>query len=84
VVYGHIHRSFVRRTLHQTVANSGSVSLSFDGDTRAAYLVMDESGISVRRVAYDIAHEVDLLRGCGLPHWNWIARTLHSGSVEMP
>jgi predicted phosphodiesterase len=84
VVYGHIHRSFVRRTLHRTVTNSGSVSLSFDGDTRAAYLVMDESGISVRRVAYDIAHEVDLLRGCGLPHWDWIARTLHSGSVEMP
>lgn len=83
-VYGHIHRSFVRRTLHMTVANSGSVSLSFDGDPRAAYLVVDESGISVRRVAYDVARELDLLRRSGLPHWDWIARTIQSGSVEMP
>jgi predicted phosphodiesterase len=83
-VYGHIHRSFVRRTLHMTVANSGGVSLSYDGDPRAAYLVIDESGISVRRVAYDIARELDLLRRCGLPHWDWIARTIQSGSVEMP
>jgi predicted phosphodiesterase len=84
VVYGHIHRSFVRRTLHRTVANSGSVSLSFDGDTRAAYLVVDESEISVRRVAYNVARELDLLRHFGLPHWEWIARTLQSGAVEMP
>lgn len=83
-VYGHIHRSFVRRTLHMTVANSGSVSLSCDGDPRAAYLVVDESGISVRRVAYDLARELDLLRQSGLPHWDWIARTIQSGSVEMP
>jgi predicted phosphodiesterase len=83
-VYGHIHRSFVRRTLHMTVANSGSVNLSYDGDPRAAYLVVDESRISVRRVAYDIAREVDLLRHCGLPHWDWIARTIQSGQVEMP
>jgi predicted phosphodiesterase len=83
-VYGHIHRSFVRRTLHMTVANSGSVSLSYDGDPRAVYLVVDESGISVRRVAYDIARELDLLRHCGLPHWDWIARMLQSGSAEMP
>jgi predicted phosphodiesterase len=83
-VYGHIHRSFVRRTLQMTVANSGSVSLSYDGDPRAAYLVMDEWGISVRRVAYDVARELDLLRLCGLPHADWIARTIQSGSAQMP
>jgi len=83
-VYGHIHRSFVRRTLHRTVANSGSVSLSYDGDPRAAYLIVDQSGISIRRVAYDVAHELELLRHCGLPHADWIARTIQSGSVQMP
>ena len=83
-VYGHIHRSFVRRTVHMTVANSGSVSLSYDGDPRAAYLVVDESGISVRRVVYDLARELDLLRQSGLPHADWIARTIQSGSIQMP
>jgi predicted phosphodiesterase len=83
-VYGHIHRSFVRRTMHRTVANSGSVSLSFDGDSRAAYLLMDDSAVSVRRVAYDVAHELDVLRRCGLPHWDWIARTIQGGAAQMP
>ena len=36
VVYGHIHVSFVRRLPSLTIANSGSVSMSYDGDPRAA------------------------------------------------
>jgi putative phosphoesterase len=84
VVYGHIHRPFVRRTRQMTVANSGSVSLSYDGDSRAAYLVADEWGVSVRRVAYDVDRELDLLRTCSLPHGDWIARTIQSASPQMP
>jgi diadenosine tetraphosphatase ApaH/serine/threonine PP2A family protein phosphatase len=84
VVYGHIHRPFVRRTRQMTVANSGSVSLSYDGDSRAAYLVADEWGVSVRRVAYDVDRELDLLRTCSLPHADWIARTIQSASPQMP
>src|SRR5262245_45413760 len=34
VVYGHIHRPYVRTLAGLTVANSGSVSLSYDGDPR--------------------------------------------------
>jgi putative phosphoesterase len=36
VVYGHIHRPYVRRLPGMTVANTGSVSQSYDGDTRAS------------------------------------------------
>jgi putative phosphoesterase len=42
VVYGHIHQPYVRRLSSCTVANSGSVSLSFDGDPRAAYALVDD------------------------------------------
>ena len=41
-VYGHIHRSYIRSVSGMTVANTGSVSLSYDGDRRAAYLLLDE------------------------------------------
>jgi predicted phosphodiesterase len=41
VVYGHIHVPYVRRVGSMTVANTGSVSQSYDGDTRASYLVID-------------------------------------------
>jgi hypothetical protein len=89
VIYGHIHRSFIRtvrlsRGTEMVVANTGSVSLSYDGDRRAAYLLMDESTPIVRRVEYDLEKEMEALSTCGLPHSDWIARTLRSGSPEMP
>ena len=83
-VYAHIHRSFIRHTPRMMVANTGSVSLSYDGDRRAAYLVIDGASVSIRRVEYDVAREITLLRQCGLPHSNWVARTIESGSFQMP
>ena len=52
VVYGHIHHPFVRRLPLLTVANSGSVSLSYDGDPRAAYALVDDGEVTIRRVEY--------------------------------
>jgi len=83
-VYGHIHRSYIRNVSGLTVANAGSVSLSYDGDRRAAYLLLDESTPSVRRVEYDVDRELKALSGCGLPHAGWIAKTLASGRPQMP
>ena len=50
------------------VANTGSVSLSYDGDRRASYLLLDESKPAIRRVEYDVDTELKALSGCGLPH----------------
>ena len=67
-----------------TVVNTGSVSLSYDGDRRAAYLLLDHSTPAIRRVDYDIDREVKALASCGLPHSDWIARTIQSGRPQMP
>jgi predicted phosphodiesterase len=77
--YGHIHRSFVRRVAEMTVVNTGSVSLSHDGDRRAAYLVVDDLRPTVRRVEYDVDRELKLLAGCGMPHAGWVAKMIESG-----
>jgi hypothetical protein len=37
-----------------TVVNSGSVSLSLDGDMRANYVIIDDGNIEHHRVAYDV------------------------------
>jgi diadenosine tetraphosphatase ApaH/serine/threonine PP2A family protein phosphatase len=84
VVYGHIHRPYARRLAAITVANTGSVSLSYDGDRRASYLLMDESGPVIRRVEYDVDREIAELRGSGIPHAGWIAKMLALGSFAMP
>ena len=66
------------------VANTGSVSLSYDGDRRAAYLLLDESKPAIRRVEYDMDRELKALSVCGLPHADWIAKILASGRPQMP
>jgi len=83
-VYGHIHRPFVRNLPETTVANAGSLSLSYDGDTRASYLVVDDTQATVRRVAYDLEREVQALMQSGLPHREWFARTLQAGHFVPP
>jgi predicted phosphodiesterase len=84
VVYGHIHRPYVRSVSGMIVANTGSVSLSYDGDRRAAYLLLDESQPSIRRVEYDVDREIKAVSACGLPHADWIAKILESGCYQAP
>ncbi len=83
-VYAHIHQPFVRSIGPRIVANTGSVSLSYDGDPRASYLLVDEGSVTIRRVDYDLAAEVAALKTSGLPHADWVARTLRQASFVMP
>ena len=83
-VHGHIHRSYIRKLAGLTVINSGSVSLSYDGDPRASYLLLDDLTPTIRRVEYDIDRELQALQASGLPHADWVARILKSGSFTMP
>jgi putative phosphoesterase len=85
VVYGHIHHPFVRPLGRLTVANSGSVSLSYDGDPRASYAILDDGRIDIRRVAYDVEEEVARLRATRDPHAEWLAQMLRAGAfVPLP
>lgn len=91
VIYAHIHRPYVRELAELTVANSGSVSLSYDGDPRASYLIIDETRLSmderkvwIRRVEYDVEREAQALLHSGLPHAEWICRTLRAGCYVPP
>lgn len=83
-VYAHIHRSFIRSVSGMIVANTGSVSLSYDGDPRAAYLLLDGSIPQIRRVEYDLAKELDALSASALPHADWIAKTLATARPQTP
>jgi putative phosphoesterase len=79
VVYGHIHRPYVRRVGALTIANSGSVGSPFDADPRASYLLVDGSNAEVARVEYDIEREVSLLLSSGYPDAHRLAKTRRSG-----
>jgi predicted phosphodiesterase len=83
-VYGHIHHSFVRTVSQRVVVNTGSVSLSYDGDPRASYLLLDDYRPEIRRVEYDVSRELKALSASGAPHADWLARTLETASPQMP
>lgn len=87
-VYGHIHHPFIRRVpssaaQERFIVNSGSVSLSYDGDPRASYLLLDGLTPTIRRVAYDLEKEVKLICSSGLPHADWVASTLRAAGPQM-
>jgi len=84
VVYGHIHHPYIRQLRGMAVANSGSVSQSYDRDRRASYLVIDGESMAIRRVEYDVEKEAEELVRSGLPHADWLARILLAGQYCAP
>jgi predicted phosphodiesterase len=84
VVYGHIHRPYIRKVAGVVIANSGSVGMPHDGDQRASYLLVDDLTPSIRRVEYDVDRELEALRTSGRPHADWVARILKAASPQMP
>ncbi len=84
VVYGHIHRAYIRKLPGLTVANAGSVGLPYDRDPRATYLLVNDGVPEIRRVEYDLDRELKLLSQSGLPHADWVARILRSSSPVLP
>ena len=83
-VYAHIHHPYIRGASNRTIVNTGSVSLSYDGDWRASYLLIDNETPSIRRVVYDLDEEARALAASGLPHPDWVTMTLRCGSFSMP
>jgi putative phosphoesterase len=84
VVFGHLHVPFVRQLGSMTVANSGSVGMPYDGDSRAAYLIIEHDEIAIRRVAYDVEAEVASRREAGYPNAEWIGRILRAATFSAP
>jgi putative phosphoesterase len=84
VAYGHIHRPYVRCLPALTVMNSGSVGLPYDGDWRAAYLLVEDGVPSIRRVAYDLARALEDLRATGYPLAMWQSEVQRQGRFTRP
>lgn len=78
-VYAHIHHAYVRALDGLTVANSGSVSLSLDGDVRAAYLVVEDGRAEHRRVPYDVERVVADLVAIDYPNLDAYTRWMRTG-----
>jgi diadenosine tetraphosphatase ApaH/serine/threonine PP2A family protein phosphatase len=86
VIFGHTHRPHIRRVAGQPrfLINSGSVGLSYDGDPRASYLILDSGIPLIRRIEYNVEKELKALAICGLPGAEWTAKMLRTSSPQIP
>ncbi len=84
VVYGHIHRPYVRSTGKLTVANTGSVGLPYDGDPSASYLLVEDGHCHIRRVEYEVEREAASLLASGYPRAEWLAGMLRTARYAPP
>jgi predicted phosphodiesterase len=86
VVHGHTHLPSIRQLagMPQLLVNTGSVGMPYDGDPRASYLLLEDGEPLIRRVAYNVDRELQLLAACGLPGATWTAKTLRASAPTMP
>lgn len=90
-IYGHIHQQFLRYgTGGQLIINPGSIGQPFfldatlRQDLRAQYVILeiDETGlkdVDMRRVAYDVEHELARARELQLPYYEIYEESLVNG-----
>jgi diadenosine tetraphosphatase ApaH/serine/threonine PP2A family protein phosphatase len=67
VLCGHTHRQYRRAVEPFTVVNPGSVGLPDDGDPRAAWAVLDDGEVELRRTAYPVEEAVRRMEASGSP-----------------
>jgi putative phosphoesterase len=86
VLFAHTHVPSIRRldSRLKLLINTGSVGLSYDGDPRASYLLLEKATASIRRVEYDVEKELKALATCNLPGADWTAKMLRTSSPQMP
>lgn len=79
VVFGHSHLQFARTTPGGiALANPGSVGLPWDGDQRAAYALLEDDDLELRRVAYDVEAAASAVDAIGEDWSTQIARSLRT------
>lgn len=66
VCVGHTHIQFHLTLPKCQVLNPGSVGQPRDGDPRAAYAIIEDGQVKLRRVEYDIEATIQQLQGSGL------------------
>jgi putative phosphoesterase len=67
VCVGHTHMQFNLRAGDAIVVNPGSVGQPRDGDPRAAYAIIEDGKIELKRVAYPIEETVRRVQASALP-----------------
>ena len=64
---GHTHQPYILEVDDKLVINPGSVGLPRDGDPRAAYAILEDRRLDLKRVEYPIETTVQTIQDSTLP-----------------
>lgn len=67
VCVGHSHQPYVLKVGHTLVINPGSVGQPRDGDPRAAYVVIDDNRVEIKRFEYPVEATIRTVQESNLP-----------------
>jgi diadenosine tetraphosphatase ApaH/serine/threonine PP2A family protein phosphatase len=84
VCVGHTHIQYALKVDKTIVINPGSVGLPRDGDPRAAYAIMSQAGIELKRVEYPIDETLAAVEATEMPEnaKTLLAEALRTGRLE--
>ena len=84
VCVGHTHIQFNIQVGDVTVINPGSVGLPRDGDPRAAFAMIEDDKIELKRIDYPIDHTIARIEQMPWPRWakEIIASVLRLGRLS--
>jgi putative phosphoesterase len=75
---GHVHIQYRRTLAGHEVINPGSVGMPLDGDPRAAWAVVNDGQVELRRTSYDVEPLADRIEREGGPFADMVARRLRT------
>ena len=76
LLVGHVHLQYRRQVGEVEVVNPGSVGIPFDGDQRAAWALLDDGALELRRTAYDVEAVIAAVEASDNPAREVVARRL--------
>ena len=75
---GHVHIQYRRPVAEREVINPGSVGMPLDGDPRAAWAIVTDGRVELRRTAYDVEAVADRVEQEDGPFADMVARRLRT------
>src|SRR6185437_4654419 len=75
---GHVHIQYRRQLAGHEVVNPGSVGMPLDGDPRAAWAIVSDGQVMLRRTSYDVEAVADRVEREDGPFAEMVARRLRT------
>ena len=84
VCVGHTHQPYILEVEDKLVINPGSVGLPRDGDPRAAYAILEDRRLDLKRVEYPVENTVQTIHDSTLPEpaKDMLTEVLRTGAAK--